>query len=336
MTRLATTYLGLELPHPFIVGASPLGDSLDGIRRLEDAGASAVVLHSLYEEQLRTESVATHESVFSPADTFGEALSYLPQPDEFRLGPDAYTEHVSRAAEAAGIPIIASLNGIEPGPWLDYARMLEQAGAAAIELNLYDVVTDPSMTAGDVESRAVSVVRGVREKTSLPVAVKLSPFYTALPNIAGRLVDAGATGLVLFNRFFEPDVNTEELEIVPHLELSRPDELYLRLRWLAVLRGLLRCPLAVSGGVHDGHDAVKAVMCGADAVQLVSVLLERGADQIGVVVKAFEDWLDEHEYDTLAQLRGSMAAHRCPNPAALTRAQYVRTLQTWTPRYEPR
>ena len=332
MTQLATTYLGLELPHPFIVGASPLSESLDGIRRLEDAGAAAIVLHSLYEEQLRTESVATHDSVFSSADTFGEALSYLPQPDEFRLGPDAYIELVSNASDAAEIPVIASLNGVEPGPWLDYAHMIEQAGAAAIELNLYDVVTDPSMTAEKIEARSVGVVQGVREKTSLPVAVKLSPFYPALPNVAGRLIDAGATGLVFFNRFFEPDVNTEELEIVPHLELSRPDELYLRLRWLAVLRGLLSCPLAVSGGVHDAHDAVKAVMCGADAVQVVSALLEQGLNPIGAFINEFEDWLDEHEYADLAQLRGSMAAHRCPNPAALTRAQYVRTLQTWTPR----
>jgi dihydroorotate dehydrogenase (fumarate) len=331
MQNIRTTYLGLELAHPFMVGACPATGEIGGLRRIEDAGASAVVLRSLYAEQLRAESVATHQAIANPAESYSEALSYLPAPDEFVLGPDDYLQHVAGAKVALDIPVIASLNGVEPGPWLEYATRMQEAGADAIELNLYDVVTDPGLSAADVEDRALQIMRELRTRTRLPIAVKLSPFYTALPNFAARLIDAGATGLVLFNRFFEPDINTEELEIVPHLALSNQSELLLRLRWLAILSGAFDCPLAVTGGVHDEHDAVKAIMAGAHAVQLVSAVFIQGEQVFATMRDALADWLEEHEYASLDVMRGSMNMDRGPNPAALTRAQYVRQLQTWMP-----
>lgn len=331
MNPLGTDYLGLSLPHPFIAGACPMTGELDGLRRLEDGGAAAVVIRSLYEEQLRSESLATHASLTLPAHSTHEAMSYLPEPEGFALGPGEYVEHVGRAKAALGIPVIASLNGVEAGPWLEFARLIEQAGADALELNLYDVVTDAGLSGSAVEERAEMIVREIRSRTRLPIAVKLSPFYSALPNFAARLLDTGANGLVLFNRFFEPDINTEELEVVPHLALSNQSELLLRLRWLAILSGVVECPLAVSGGVHDPHDAVKAIMAGAHAVQLVSAIFIQGPAVFGMMREQLTAWLEEHEYDSLEIMRGSMNLERGPNPAALTRAQYVRQLQTWTP-----
>jgi len=328
---LQISYLGLTLPHPLIAGASPMTGDLDGLRRLEDGGAAAVVLRSLYEEQLRRESVATHDAMVGAADSFAEALSYLPHPDEFVLGPQEYLDHLAAAKAALGVPVIASLNGVEPGPWLDYARLMEDAGADALELNLYDVVTDPGFDAAAIEARAVEVVREIRLRTRLPLAVKLSPFYTALPNFSAKLLGAGATGLVLFNRFFEPDINAEELEVVPHLALSNSSELLLRLRWLAILSGEFDCSFAVTGGVHDEHDAVKAIMAGAHAVQIVSAAFTRGPKVLASIREGLAAWLEEHEYRSIEMMRASMNIERCPEPAALTRAQYVRQLQTWIP-----
>lgn len=331
MQSVRTTYLGLELAHPFIVGACPMTGEIGTLRRLEDAGAAAVVLRSLYAEQVSNESMATHESLVNPAESYGEAMSYLPTPDEFVMGPDEDIEHIANAKTALGIPVIGSLNGVQPGPWLDYATAMQQAGADAIELNLYDVVIEPGLDAAGIEERSITIVREIRARTRLPLAVKLSPFYTALPNFAGRLIDAGATGLVLFNRFFEPDINAEELEVVPHLALSTPDELLLRLRWLAILSGVLGCPLGVTGGVHTTPDAVKAIMAGAHAVQLVSAILTQGEGALSSMRDGLIEWLEEHEYPSIDTMRGSMDIERGPNPAALTRAQYVRQLQTWTP-----
>jgi len=332
MSKLATTYLGLELAHPFMAGAGPIAKTLDGVRTLEDGGASAIVLNSLYAEQIREESRATHASLHDPAESFGEALSYLPTPDEFSIGPDDYLGHLADAVEAVSVPVFGSLNGSEMGDWIEYATMMEHAGAAGIELNLYDVVTDPSMTAATVEDTSVQIVREVRAKTKLPLAVKLSPFYTALPHFAGRLVDAGATGLVLFNRFFEPDIDCEQLEFVPHLALSDPTDLLLRLRWLAILRSTVHCPMAVTGGVHDVRGAAQALMCGANAVQLVASVLVCGTDVFTRLRDEIAEWLEEGEYKSLEDLIGSMSMARCPNPGALTRAQYVRSLSSWVPR----
>lgn len=331
MQSVRTTYLGLELAHPFIVGACPMTGEIGVLRRLEDAGAAAVVLRSLYAEQVRDESIATHESLMNPAESYSEAMSYLPAPDEFVMGPDEDIEHIANAKTAIDIPVIGSLNGVEPGPWLDYATAMQQAGADAIELNLYDVVTDPGLDAAAIEERSITIVREIRARTRLPLAVKLSPFYTSLPNFAGRLIDAGATGLVLFNRFFEPDINAEELEVVPHLALSTPGELLLRLRWLAILSGVIDCPFAVTGGVHSTPDAVKAIMAGAHAVQLVSAVFMKGEGVFSEMRDGLIAWLEEHDYPSIDLLRGSMNIDRGPSPAALTRAQYVRQLQTWTP-----
>jgi len=329
---LSTHYLGWKLPHPFIAGASPLADSLDSARRVEDAGAAALVMRSLFEEQIDTEAMATFHATEDHAGSFGEALSYFAEPSRFVLGPDEYLERLRKLTAALEIPVVASLNGSTLGGWTRFASFMEQAGAAALELNLYHVATKPDESAADLEDRAVETVREVRSKLRIPLAVKLSPFYTALPHLAGRLREAGAGGLVLFNRFFETDVNVEDLEIQSQLVLSHPRELLLRLRWLAILSSQKGAPdLAVSGGVHTAQDAIKAVMCGASAVQMVSALLRHGIETLQEVKAEMEQWMEERSYTSLEQMRGSMNLERCPNPSALARVNYMRMLQTWTP-----
>ena len=326
--NLATTYLGLALPHPLMPGASPLVDDLDMVRRLEDAGAAAIVMHSLFEEQIAAEEQAAVH-VAGHGDSFGEALSYLPGPPPFALGPDRYLEQLRRIGEAVAVPVIASLNGATPGGWLEYARLLEQAGADALELNVYHVATDPAETAAAVEARVLDVLRAVRAAVALPLAVKLSPFYSSLAHLAQQIDLLGADGLVLFNRFYQPDIDPEVLEVVPSLRFSDSSELRLRLRWLAILSGRVQLGLAASGGVHTGLDALKAVMAGAHAVQLVSALLRHGPEHLAVVRADLAHWLEEHEYDSLAEARGSMSLQRCPDPAAFERANYLHVLQSW-------
>ena len=328
--NLATTYLGLALPHPLMPGASPLVDDLDMVRRLEDAGAAAIVMHSLFEEQITAEEQAAAQ-VAGHGDSFGEALSYLPGTPPFALGPDRYLEQLRRIREAVAVPVIASLNGVTASGWLEYARLLEQAGAHALELNVYHVATDPTETAAAVETRVLDVLRAVRATVRIPLAVKLSPFYSALGHLAQELDLLGADGLVLFNRFYQPDIDPEALEVVPALQLSDSSELRLRLRWLAILHGRVRLGLAASGGVHTGLDALKAVMAGAHAVQLVSALLRHGPEHLAVVRADLTHWLEEHEYESLAQARGSMSLLRCPDPAAFERANYLHVLQSWRP-----
>jgi dihydroorotate dehydrogenase (fumarate) len=328
--NLATTYLGCSLPHPLMPGASPLVDDLDMVRRLEDAGAAAIVMHSLFEEQIAAEEHAAVQ-VAAHGDSFGEALSYLPGSPAFALGPDRYLEQLRRIRDAVAVPVIASLNGVTPGGWLEYARLLEQAGAHALELNVYHVATDPAETAAAVESRVLEVLRAVRAAVRLPLAVKLSPFYSAVAHLAHELDLLGADGLVLFNRFYQPDIDPDALEVVPALQLSDSSELRLRLRWLAILHGRVRPGLAASGGVHTGLDALKAVMAGADAVQLVSALLRHGPEHLAAVRADLTRWLEEHEYDSLAQARGSMSLLRCPDPVAFERANYLRVLESWRP-----
>lgn len=331
MADLRTTYLGLKLEHPIIAGASPMCDTLDGARRLEDGGAAAIVLRSLYEEQLRAESMATHASMAGPAEAFAEAISYFPDPEDFVLGPQEYLRHLTRVKEALGIPVIASLNGVIPGRWLDYATMMEQAGADAVELNLYEVVTNPRADSTSIERSNAALITAIRERTKLPIAVKLSPFYTSLPNVASRYLEAGATALVLFNRFFEPDLDIERIEVTPHLELSSARELLLRLRWLAILSGSLHGELAVSGGVQDEIGVVKSIMCGANAVQVVSEVLRHGPGRFAQLRAGLNEWLDEYEYVSVRQMHGCMNIKRCPDPNAHTRAQYLKMLHTWKP-----
>jgi len=324
---LSTRYLGLDLAHPLMPGASPMVDDLGLVRRLEDAGAAAIVMHSLFEEQIETEQSIAARAWEDPADSFAEALSYLPEPPAYVLGPDEYLEQLARVRDAVAVPVIASLNGTRSGLWLEWAKLLQEAGAAALELNIYRLATDLESSAEEIEAEAVEMVREVKSRTELAVAVKLSPYYTALAGFARRLVAAGADGLVLFNRFYQPDVDPEELEVERSLRLSEPSELALRLRWLAILSGRLPTSLAATGGVHDALDVVKALLCGADAVQVVSALLKRGPERLAEMLAGLGSWLEEHEYVSLAELRGALSLERCPDPAAYERANYIRLLQ---------
>lgn len=325
---LSTTYLGLDLPHPLIAGAGPLSDNLDDLRRLEDAGAAAVVLRSLFEEQLRGEEIAAHHALEDHANSFSEASSLLPVADDFAFGPEEYLNHLRMAVDALDIPVMASLNGNTPGGWVDFAGQLADAGAAAIELNLYHLPTDPMRTASAVEADMLEVVRQVKAEVTVPVAAKLSPFFSSLSHFAERLEHAGVDGLVLFNRFYQPDIDTEELAVDPALHLSDRSELLLRLLWLGILSAQRGLSLACTGGVHEVQDALKAVMSGAHGVQVVSALLRGGASHLGVLRDGLSQWLVEHEYESLAQARGSMNLARCPDPAAFTRGNYMHIVGT--------
>ncbi len=306
--KLTTRYLGLELAHPFMPGASPLADNLDAVRALEDAGASAIVMRSLFEEQiLRPRHAAAR----------------------FAFGADSYLEQLRRIKTAVSVPVIASINGTTTEGWLRYARLLERADADAIELNFYHLATDPSEDAASVESRLLDIVAVLKESITIPLAVKLSPFYSSLPNLASRLDTIGAQGIVLFNRFYQADIDPDELDTVPMLHLSTTDELLLRLRWLAILSASYRGSLAVTGGVHHPIDAVKAIMAGADVVQMVSTLLENGVQHLAVIRKGFERWCESRGYESIDQVRDSMSLSHTPHPQAAERKNYLQILQSW-------
>jgi dihydroorotate dehydrogenase (fumarate) len=329
---LSTTYLGFKLTHPFMAGASPLAENLDSVRRLEDAGAPAIVLLSLFEEQIVGEEMATHSAMDDPAHSFAEAVTYFPDAEDFRLGPEDYLEHVRRTKEAVSVPVIASLNGTTEGGWLRYAEQLQQAGADALELNVYALHTDPETSSEAVEAAQVNLIRAVKERVSIPVAVKLSPFYTSLAGFARRLDQLGVDGLVIFNRFYQPDIDIEELEVSRTLQLSDSSELLLRLRWAAILSSQVNnASIAITGGVHTVEDALKATMAGASAVQLVSALLKDGPGRLKAIRDGVEQWLVEHEYASLDQARGSMNHSRSPDPAAFERANYMHILAGWSP-----
>ncbi|MBM3286115.1 MAG: dihydroorotate dehydrogenase-like protein [Candidatus Eisenbacteria bacterium] len=326
---LSTKYLGLDLAHPLMPGAAPFVADLDTVRELEDAGASAIVMNSLFEEQIVAEQLAQHRAVDAHAESFAEAASYFPKPMEYSLGPEEYLGQLRKIKESVKVPVIASLNGTTKGGWLDYARLMQEAGADALELNIYYLATDPSETSSQVEDREVDIVRELKKSIRVPIAVKLSPFYSSLPNFASRVVGAGADGLVLFNRFYQPDINVEELEVERSLNLSDSNELLVRLRWLAILSGNVNASLAVTGGVHTTSDAIKAIMTGADAVQLVSSLFLKGMGHLKTMREGLERWLEEHEYESLSQMRGSMNLLRCPDPESYERANYMHILQSW-------
>jgi dihydroorotate dehydrogenase (fumarate) len=325
---LSTDYLGLKLAHPLMPGASPMVDDLDTVRRLEDAGASAIVMHSLFEEQIRQEE---REALIleSHAESHAEALTYLPHPGIFALGPDEYLEQVQRIRRAVSVPVIASLNGTTPDSWIEYARLIASAGADALEINVYHVSSDTLEDGEEVERRTLETAEAVKNAVSIPVAVKLSPFYSSFANLAVRLDALGVHGLVIFNRFYQPDIDVETLDVVPTVRLSDSSELLLRLRWLAILSGRIRASLAVTGGVHGPLDAIKAVMAGAHAVQMVSALLKRGPAHLGVVLAGVREWLEEHGYESLRQMQGSMSLVKSADPAALERSNYMRVLQSW-------
>jgi len=326
---LATRYMGLELPHPFMPGASPMVDDLDTVKRLEDAGAAAIVMHSLFEEQITREQMETFIHPDAPGAPFAEALCYFPNPEKFALGPEEYLRHLSRIKNMVDIPVIASLNGTTLGGWLRYARLMEQAGADALELNVYALATDPEESGVTVEEKTIQILRAVKKELHIPVAVKLSPFYTALPHFARQLDDAGADGIVIFNRFYQPDIDAENLEAARFLQLSSPSELALRLRWLAILSGRIRASLGVTGGVHGARDAVKALMAGAHVIQMVSALLRGGPEYLRKVRNETVAWMQEHEYESIEKLRGNMSLLSCPDPAVYERANYMLILQSW-------
>jgi dihydroorotate dehydrogenase (fumarate) len=329
---LSTRYLGLTLKHPIMPGASPLCDSLDSCKRLEDAGAPALVLRSLFEEQItREEMGAVHDLLVDEASD-ADAHQNFPAPADFALTPDGYLEHLHRVKAAVGVPVIASLNGTARAGWLDSASLMEQAGADAIELNIYHVPTDPRESGADVERRLLDAVRRVKWAVSIPVAVKLSPFFSSIANLAVELDALGADGLVLFNRFYQPEIDPEMLLAVPRLRLSTPEELLLRVRWLAILYGRVNASLAATGGVHDSVDAVKVLMAGAHAVQVVSVLLTRGPDHLMNLRRDLERWLEHHEYDSLRQLQGAVSLLQHPHADAFERGNYMRILQSWRSR----
>jgi dihydroorotate dehydrogenase (fumarate) len=327
--NLATTYMGFALPHPLVPGASPLVDDLDNVRRLEDAGAPLIVMHSLFEEQIRREEMALTRSIETPEESYAEALSYFPEPEDFVLGPDHYLEQVRRIKETVGVPVIASLNGTTDGGWLEYAKLIQQAGADGLELNLYELATDLTVTGSIIEERGLRVVRAVKASVTIPVAVKLSPFYSSIAHFAARLDEEEADALVLFNRFYQPDMDIDALELVRAVSLSSGAELLLRLRWIGVLSGRIRASIAASGGVHTSADAIKAVMAGAHVVQVVSVLLQRGPSYLRELREGMTHWMEEPEYESLEQMRGSMSLLRCDNPHAYERANYIKILQSW-------
>jgi dihydroorotate dehydrogenase (fumarate) len=326
--NLTTTYMGFELPHPLIPGASPLVDNLDTVRSLEDAGAPMLVMHSIFEEQIVLEEVAATRNLERGDESYAEALSYLPHPAEFHLGPDDYLEQIRRLKAVVGVPVIASLNGTTEGGWLRYARLIEQAGADGLELNLYELATEPDEPGHAIEQRGLAVVRAVRAAVRLPLAVKLSPFYSSIAHFAHQLDTLGVDALVLFNRFYQPDIDINALEVL-RVNLSDPTELLLRLRWIAVLSGRVKASLGATGGVHSAVDVIKAVMAGAHGVQMVSALLRRGPEYLRKVRDDLARWLEEHEYESLRQMQGSMSLARCADPAAYERANYMKILQSW-------
>ena len=323
---LTTEYLGLKLRSPLVVSASPLSEDIDNLKRMEDAGAPAVVLYSLFEEQLRQDRLELNENMEQGTESFAEALTYFPEPEDFRLGPEEYLKHIAAAKKSTRIPIIASLNGSSEGGWTDYSRKIEQAGADAIELNIYYIPTDMNLTGTEVEMTYLDILKAVRANVKIPVAVKLSPFFSNFANMARRLDQAGADGLVLFNRFYQPDIELESLEVKPNLLLSTPMAMRLPLRWIALLHNRLRASLAATSGIHRASDVLKMLMAGADVTMLCSTIIRHGIPQIALIERDLVAWLTEHEYESVRQLKGSLSQSKCAEPAAFERAQYMKAI----------
>jgi dihydroorotate dehydrogenase (fumarate) len=323
---LTTNYLGLKLRTPLVVSASPLSEEIDNIKRMADAGASAVVLYSIFEEQLRQDRLELNRNLENGTNSFAEALTYFPEPKEFRLGPEEYLKHIAAAKKATKIPIIASLNGSSNGGWTSYAKQIQQAGANALELNIYYIPTDLHLTGTEVELTYIEILKEVKAAVKIPVAVKLSPFFSNFANMAKRLDDAGADGLVLFNRFYQPDIELETLEVKPNLLLSTPMAMRLPLRWVAILHGKLRANLAATSGIHRAVDVIKMLLAGADVTMLCSTIIRHGIPQIAMIERDLVDWLEEHEYESVAQMKGSLSQKNCAEPAAFERAQYMKAL----------
>ena len=326
---LRTTYMGFELDNPLVVGASPLSDDVSMVERLVEAGASAIVMHSLFKEQITREQIAAHEDMDFLADSHAEALSYFPDEDDYALGPQEYLEQITKLKEAVDVPVIGSLNGIAGGDWTSWAKLFQEAGADGIELNVYYLPLDGDESSGEVEQRFLDILTQVKACSDLPVAMKIASYFSSPVHMARRLSEAGADALVLFNRLFHPDIDIDGLEIHPTLTLSHPGILNERLLWLAAMRDKVNLSLAVSGGVHDVEDVIKSVMAGADAVQMTSALLRLGPQHLRQVRSQLKTWLEEHEYNSLQQMTGSMSLLRCPEPESYERANYIQSLQRW-------
>jgi dihydroorotate dehydrogenase (fumarate) len=326
---LSTRYLGLNLRSPLVPSASPLSDDIGNIKRMEDAGAGAVVLHSLFEEQLTREQEALQHHLMYGTESFAEALTYLPEPDEFPVGPEEYLGHIRKAKEAVKIPVIASLNGSTIGGWVDFAKKIQQAGADALELNIYLIPTDADRTSVEVEQTYIDILKAVKSVISLPVAVKLHPFFSSIANMAKRLDQAGANALVLFNRFYQPDMDLETLEVKTNVLLSQPQALRLPLRWIAILYDRVKANLAATSGVHSAHDVLKVLMAGADVAMMCAALYRKGIEHLKAVQTEMCEWMEEHDYESVRQLQGSMSQKYCSDPTAFERAQYMRAILSY-------
>lgn len=329
---LSTTYLGLKLKNPLVCSSSPMCEEVANVRRMEDAGASAVVLHSLFEEQIEMESAELDRFIAQGAELSAEAVTHFPELMGKVMGPEGYLKHIAKCKQAVKIPIIASLNGTTSGGWLGYAKQMEQAGADALELNIYYIATDPNRSGEQVEQQYIELVKAVKAEVKIPVAVKLGPYFSSMPNMAKKLDGAGAGGLVLFNRFYQPDYNLETLEVVPNLILSNSHDLFLRLHWTAVIYGSVKADLAITGGVHTAADVIKSMMAGAKVAMMTSALLKRGISYLDTLATELLIWMGEHEYDSIKQMQGSMSRNAVPQPKAFERANYVRVLSSYSMR----
>ena len=329
MVDLTTTYMGIKLKNPVVPSASPLSADLDNIKRMEDAGAAAITLHSLFEEQIEFEAEALTHFLEQGTESFAEALSYFPAVHEYRREPDDYVDHIRMAKSAVDIPIIASLNGVSPGGWTGYAKRFEEAGADAVELNVYFIPTNDTLMSYDVEDLYVKLLKDVKKKVDIPVAMKLSPYFSAMPHVASMLDAEGADALVLFNRFYQPDVDIEALDVTPNLQLSTPVEMRLPMRWIAILYGRLDCSMALTSGIHTAEDVIKAVMVGADVANVCSVLLKMGIGKIDELLEGMTAWMEEHDYESIEQMKGSMSHKSVPEPAAFERANYMKVLNSY-------
>ena len=329
--NLSTNYLGLILKNPIVASSSPLSHTVDSIRRLEDAGAAAVVMYSLFEEQIGFDSYYIDYHLTQGIDSYAESISYFPDMQSYNVGPDEYMNLIRRAKEAVKIPIIGSLNGASVGGWTDYATLIEEAGADALELNVYYLPANPEVTGMEVEALYLDILSAVKQVVTIPVAVKLSPFFSSIANMASRLTDRGADGLVFFNRFYQPDFDLENLEVAPRLVLSNSNELRLPLRWVAILYGRLSADFAITSGIHTSQDVIKGLMAGANVTMMASELLQNGVGRIGQVLNELVTWLHKHEYESVVQMIGAMSQKHCAEPAAFERANYMKILQSYRP-----
>lgn len=341
MVDLTTTYLGLSLKNPLVASASPLSHKVETVRQLEDAGVSAVVMYSLFEEQIIADSLRLHRDLSRGTDSFAEAMTYLPDLaaysdlHQYNIGPDVYVENLYNLKQAVEIPVIGSLNGITNGGWIEYARKIQDAGADALELNIYNLPTNPDISSSNLEDHYFDLVASIRASIKIPIAIKLSPFFTSLPNFAKRLAEAGVNGLVLFNRFYQPDFDLDELEVVPRLVLSSSQELRLPLRWIAILYGRIPVDFALTSGVHTAEDIIKATMAGASACMMASTLLKYGIGHATELLDGIQSWMEEKEYESVTQMKGSMSQQAVAEPAAFERANYIKVLSSFDYRYAP-